>query len=192
MICEAFEYMRDHPVPGVLCEFGVYQGLGLEHIAERSKINLGGGIPIYGFDTFEGMPKTAVTLGDNCAEVWRPGGYSDTSLEAVQARVPEAHLIQGKFGDLTALKDYGIGWVRFARLDCDLYESYRDALFLLSSHILPGTVLLFDEVVAPNDPCYHDSVRDSGERALREWQNASSFRLKVLHNEWTESLTVVI
>lgn len=191
MICEAFEYMAAHPVPGVLCEFGVYQGLGLENIAERSKINLGGGIPIYGFDTFEGMPKTAVTLNDNCAEIWRPGGYADTNMETVQARVPEANLIKGYFGAALPLAHYGIHRVRFARLDCDLYESYRDALRLLGPCISRGTVLLFDEAVAPDDPRYHDSVRDSGERAVREWQEQSGFRLKVLHNEWTESLTVI-
>lgn len=191
MICEAFEYMEKHPVPGVLCEFGVYQGLGLESIAERSRINLGGGIPIYGFDTFEGMPKTSVTLHDNCAEIWRPGGYADTSMEAVQKRVPEAHLIKGNFNTLPALITYGIDRVRFARLDCDLYESYRDALRLLSPSLWYGTVLLFDEAVAPNDSRYHDSVRDSGERAVREWRKESGFPFRVIHDEWTERLAVI-
>lgn len=191
MIGEAFEFMSKRPVPGVLCEFGVYQGEGLQSIAEQSERYLGGKIPIYGFDSFTGMPNTAVQLTDNCAEVWRPGGYSDTTMDLVRARVPSAKLIKGVFVAIPSLWYFGIDEVRFARLDCDLYESYRDALRLLTPAIHSGTVLLFDEGVAPDDPRYHDSVRDSGERAIREWQAESGFRLQVLHNEWTESLTVV-
>jgi hypothetical protein len=191
MIGDAFEYMAAHPVPGVLCEFGVWQGLGLQSIAECSEKYLGGGIPIYGFDSFEGMPKTEVIFHDNNAIDWRPGGYSDTSLEIAQNRVPEARLIQGVFADLAPLGVFGIDKVRFARLDCDIYEGYRDALRLLTPCLSSGTVLLFDEVVPPDDPRYRDGIRDSGERAVREWQESTGRKLRVLHNQWTESLTVV-
>jgi hypothetical protein len=191
MILEAFQYMSTHLVPGVLCEFGVWQGAGLLSIAECSKTHLGGGIPIYGFDSFEGMPVTAVQFHDDNAVDWRPGGYADTSLEMAQNLVPEAHLIKGVFQDLAPLAAFGIDKVRFARIDCDIYEGYRDALHLLTPCVSCGTVLLFDEGVAPDDPRYRDGIRDSGERAIREWQQATGNKLRVLHNHWTESLTVV-
>ncbi len=191
MIGDAFEYMSHHPVPGVLCEFGVWQGEGLESIAKCSERNLGGGIPIFGFDSFDGMPETSVMFHDDCAEVWRPGGYADTSVSAVETRVPGATIIKGIFGVLKPLLEYGISQVRFARIDCDIYEGYRDALRLLTPAIQKGTVLLFDEGVAPNDPRYHDGVRDSGERAIREWQEQSGKRLRTLQEKWTERLAVV-
>jgi hypothetical protein len=192
MIGDAFEYMAAHPLPGVLCEFGVWQGLGLESIAQCSKQYLGGGIPLYGFDSFEGMPVTSVEFHDLNAIVWRPGGYADTSIAQVHTRVPEAILVGGIFENIPSLAVYGIEKVRFARLDCDIYEGYRDALRLLTPCISPGTVLLFDEGVAPDDPRYHDGIRDSGERAIREWQEQSGKKLRVLQSCWTESLTVVL
>lgn len=192
MIAEAFEYMAAHaPVEGVLCEFGVWQGAGLETIDSCSKRFLGGGIPIYGFDSFTGMPPTEVIFHDNNAEVWRPGGYADTGVDLVQARVPAAHLIKGVFATLPPLFHFGIDQVRFARLDCDIYEGYRDALKLLTPCLSYGSVLLFDEGVAPDDPRYHDGIRDSGERAIQEWKKESGMPLRVLHTRWSECLTVV-
>lgn len=191
MIHEAFEYMANYPVLGTLCEFGVWQGAGLEAIESCSKRFLGGEIPIYGFDSFEGMPVTAVIFHDQNKVDWRPGGYANTSVEAVQSRVPEAHLIKGVFGNLPALFKFGIEKVRFARIDCDIYEGYRDALNLLTPCVSSGTVLLFDEGVAPDDARFHDSIRDSGERAISEWKERTGNKLRILHSHWTECLTVI-
>lgn len=190
MIEEAFQYMAAHPVPGVLCEFGVWQGGGLEAITHYANF-LGGNIPIYGFDSFTGMPVTEVVFTNEHKIDWCPGAYGDTSIHQVQRRVPGAVLVQGVFADLAPLSAYGISKVRFARIDCDIYEGYRDALRLLTPCISPGTMLLFDEAVAPDDVRYHDSIRDSGERAVQEWKDRTGFRLKTLNSKWTECLTVV-
>jgi hypothetical protein len=191
MIGDAFEYMASHPVAGVLCEFGVWQGLGLESIAQCAQQYFGFIPALYGFDSFEGMPVTQVVLHDLNRIVWRPGGYSETSVEAVQARVPSAQLIKGVFETLPPLLEFGITKVRFARIDCDIYEGYRDALRLLTPCISLGAVLLFDEGVAPDDPNYHDGIRDSGERAIREWQAETGIQLRTLQEHWTERLAVL-
>lgn len=191
MIWEAFQYLAAHPVPGVLCEFGVWQGAGLAAIDAYSREFLGGDIPIYGFDSFEGMPKTAVIFHDQNAVDWRPGGYADTSMALVENRVPNATLIKGVFETLPPLWTLGITKVRFARIDCDIYEGYRDALRLLTPCVSSGTVLLFDEGVAPDDTRFHDGIRDSGERAIREWRLKTGIKLRELHTRWTEMLAVV-
>lgn len=191
MIVEAFEFMAKNPVPGCLVEFGVWRGDGLEQIEFLMRRDLGGGIPVYGFDSFEGMPHTDVELKDNHSIVWAPGGYADTSIEAVAARLPTVRLVKAIFSDLKPLKEYGIDKVRFARIDCDIYEGYRDSLRLLTPHLQIGSVLLFDEGLAPDDPRYHDSIRDSGERAIREWLNETGFKLRVLQSQWTEFLAVI-
>lgn len=196
MIEEAFSLMAKDPSSplGVLCEFGVWKGDGLEQIEFNSRRNLGGSIPVYGFDSFEGMPPTSVHLTNDHAFDWREGSYSDTSVEAVRRRFaeyPMVHIVKGVFANLPPLASLNIESVRFARLDCDIYEGYRDALALLTPTIRPGTLLLFDEGAAPDDPRYHDSIRDSGIRAIDEWQAGTGWRLRDLHVQWTERLTIV-
>ena len=191
MIWDAFNLMQGQPVDGCLIEFGVWTGNGLEAIEKLSREMLGGGIAVYGFDSFEGMPPTKVELADNHAVVWREGGYSDTSLEAVQKRIPAAHLTKAVFSDLKPLSEYGIDKVRFARIDCDIYEGYRDSLKLLTPHLQVGTVLLFDEGVAIPDFRYYESLRDSGARAIHEWQKETGIRLNIVKSVGTECLTIV-
>jgi O-methyltransferase len=191
MIEQAFELMAANPLPGCLCEFGVWEGAGLEQIEFLSRRDLGGNIAIYGFDTFAGMPQTGVVLKDSHAEVWKAGGYV-SDIVKVKKRVPAAQLVKGKFGELETLSHYGIDLVRFARLDCDLYESYRDALALLTPHLQLGTLLLFDEGVAPDDPRYHDSIQDSGARAIWEWQESFEHTLRVLNSCGTEFLAEIV
>jgi hypothetical protein len=188
-------YCAENPVPGALCEFGVYQGHGLYAICQYAE-KLIPGAEIYGFDSFEGMPKTEIELTDNHAEVWRPGGFSETSVERVRESLreyPSVKLIKGVFSDLKPLPEYGIDRVRFARIDCDIYEGYRDALNLLTPCIGSGTVLLFDEGVSIPDPQYQKSIQDSGERAIAEWKDRTGFKLKTLcqRPNWTEILTVI-
>jgi hypothetical protein len=191
MIWDAFELMRSQPVDGCLIEFGVWTGNGLESIESYSRQMLGGNIPVYGFDTFEGLPPSEVPLNDNQAIVWRVGGFSDTSMEQVHKRIPTATLIKSLFCDLKPLSEYGINKVRFARIDCDLYEGYRDSLKLLTPHLQVGTALLFDEGVAIPDFRYYESLRDHGARAIYEWQKETGIRLNVVKSVGTECLTTV-
>jgi hypothetical protein len=189
MIEQAFEYMADHPIEGALCEFGVWTGNGLASMSGYAS-RICPEAPMYGFDSFEGMPATSVELRDNHKIVWAPGSYK-ADMETVQKRLPHVHFIKGLFSDLKPLSEYGITRVRFARLDCDIYEGYRDALKLLTPCIVPGTVLLFDEGVAPPDARYYESIRDSGARAIAEWQQESGLKLRILNLLWTECLAVI-
>lgn len=189
MIEEAFHYMAAHPIEGCLCEFGVWTGNGLASMSGYAG-QFTPGAEMYGFDSFEGMPPTEVKLTDNHAEVWAPGGYQ-ASMEAVQKQLPHVHLVKGVFSNLLSLSEYGISKVRFARIDCDIYEGYRDALRLLTPCIQKGTLLLFDEGVAPSDPAYHDSISQSGARAIAEWQELTGTKLHTLNSIWTEWLPVV-
>ena len=188
MIDEAFRMMQKDPREGCLCEFGVWQGAGLAAIQNLAREFLYPVPKIFGFDSFEGMPVTSVPLNDEQAAPWRPGGYGDTSLEAVQSRLPGVTLTKAVFSDLRPLGSYGIKRVRFARIDCDIYEGYRDSLRLLTPHLDPGSLLLFDEGRAPGDPRSDQSISDSGVRAIREWVQESGWRFKIIREHWTEYL----
>lgn len=191
----AFRLMAAAPMEGSIVEFGVYQGGGLSGIAKLAHRYLVKIPQIYGFDSFEGMPFSNEPMKDALAEFWAKGTFGDTSLETVQARLlregVEARLVQGVFSQLYPLKEYGIHRVRFAHIDADIYEGYRDALQLITPHVQVGSILLFDENVPPNEWRYQ-SVREHGQRAVREWEQKTGFNLHVIRFEWTASLCVLV
>src|SRR5947209_16273178 len=112
--------MAAAPVPGCLVEFGVYQGHGLCALARLARRYLPDVPPIYGFDSFAGMPASSQPLTGALAKFWAPGTFSDTSQGRVEARLHregvEAKLVPGVFSDLRPLGEYGIDKVRFANL----------------------------------------------------------------------------
>ncbi len=191
----AFRLMAAAPVEGSLVEFGVYQGGGLSMMASLAKKHLGGVPPLFGFDTFAGMPTTEEPLEHALEAFWAPGTFADTSVEGVRARLRgdgvEATLVPAVFGDLPPLSELGVGNVRFAHIDADIYEGYRDALRLLTPHLGVGSVVLFDESWPPNEWRYQ-SVRDHGWRAVREWEDETGFNLHVVRFSWTGALNVIV
>jgi hypothetical protein len=117
-------------VRGLYLEFGVFWGTSINHVAAQ--------IPelIYGFDSFEGLP-----------EDWRDGlpqGYFRVpNLPEVR---PNVRLIKGWFKDTLPMFLKGEpGNVAFLHVDCDLYSSTKTVLDLLTSRIVSGTVIVFDE-----------------------------------------------
>ncbi len=191
----AFRLLGAVPVPGAIVEFGVYKGDGLASMARYAAHGLGEVPPLLGFDTFAGMPRSRVALDGSLAHDWAPGSFGDTSLEAVRARLERdgvnATLIPGEFKDVKSLAEHGIDRVMLAHIDADIYEGYRDALRLLTPHLQPGSVLLFDESVPPTE-WSSQSVRDHGQRAVREWEALSGLNLHLIRFEWTVALCVIV
>jgi hypothetical protein len=61
------------------------------------------------------------------------------------------------------------GAVSFLHVDCDLYSSTLDILTLLNDRIVPGTVIVFDEMYPWNDVESYDLWEQGEFRALGEW-----------------------
>jgi predicted O-methyltransferase YrrM len=122
------------PIPGLILEFGVFTGKSINTIAAHR-----GAVPVYGFDSFEGLP------GD-----WRPGfgkGMFDVKgqLPPVAANV---ELVKGWFDEtLPPFLETHPGPVSFLHVDCDMYSSTKVVLQNLAPRIVPGTVIVFDELV---------------------------------------------
>ena len=114
---------------GLFLEFGVATGRTISHIASAR------GGPIYGFDSFEGLPQP-----------WRPGfgkGHFAGSLPVVP---PNAHLVKGWFNDtLPLFINSHPGAVSFLHVDCDLYSSTKYIFDILDERISPGCIIVFDE-----------------------------------------------
>jgi hypothetical protein len=191
----AFRLLSAVPVGGALVEFGVYKGDGLVAMAAYARDLLGYVPPLYGFDTFEGIPPSNVELGEGLTEFWAEGNFGDTSLEQVRARFAQegldVTLVPGRFSDIGSLADHGIDKVMLAQVDADIYEGYRDALQLLTPHLQTGSVLLFDESVPPSYGPFQ-GIRDHGQRAVREWEAESGLNLHLVRFEWTTALCVIV
>lgn len=122
------------PAQGLTLECGVYFGRSLGLIAERTDG------PVHGFDSFEGLP-----------EAWSaaegPGAYSTGGrMPDVAANVT---LHAGWFQDtLPPFLARNAGPVRLLHVDCDLYSSTRTVLDALVDRLVPGSVVVFDDMLA--------------------------------------------
>ncbi len=117
-------------IPGLYCEFGVFEGATINHIAGRSQAR------VYGFDSFEGLP-----------EDWRAGFETSRFKVSRLPRVsPNVTLCKGWFDQsLPEFLELHTEQIAFLHIDCDLYSSTRTVLELLTPRIRPGTVIQFDE-----------------------------------------------
>ncbi|CAF3296384.1 unnamed protein product [Rotaria sp. Silwood2] len=169
-----FKDMAKPSCDGLWMEFGVYRGDSISHIA-RWKTEYCGkkSEPVYGFDTFTGLPTN-----------WRPG--FDRGAFAIpkgkNVSVPSnVVLVSGLFIETlpTHLRIMDRKYqckttVSFIHVDCDIYDGARDILFLLGSRFVTGTIILFDELF--NYPGYEKHEI----KALFEFLSGSSLRLKPL------------
>ncbi len=119
------------PSGGLTLEFGVYSGTTLRIIAEARK----GHGPVYGFDSFEGLP-----------EAWRTEFPQGAFAVGELPQVDGAELVKGWFDQtLPGFMESHPGVVDFLHVDCDLYSSTKTVLDLVGPMLRPGSVVMFDE-----------------------------------------------
>ena len=121
------------PGSGLTLECGVYFGRSLGLIAAASPGE------VHGFDSFQGLP-----------EAWKAnepaGAYSTAGrLPAVPGNV---RLHAGWFEDTLPpfFRDHP-GPIRLLHIDCDLYSSTRSVLGAAAERLVPGSILLFDDLL---------------------------------------------
>jgi Methyltransferase domain len=132
----------------LICEFGVYSGKTINHIASLAMRT------VYGFDSFEGLPER---WGDGFGK----GHFKVSTLPKVR---PNVVLIKGWFDKTLPafIKDRGES-IGFLHVDCDLYSSTKTIFEILSHRIHPDCVIVFDEYF--NYP----SWQDGGYKAFHEF-----------------------
>eukprot|EP01062_Namystynia_karyoxenos_P042053 TRINITY_DN30709_c0_g1_i2.p1 TRINITY_DN30709_c0_g1~~TRINITY_DN30709_c0_g1_i2.p1 ORF type:complete len:414 (+),score=91.61 TRINITY_DN30709_c0_g1_i2:71-1243(+) len=155
--CVALEYVVSHRgelVPlaqrdgSLILEFGVWEG--------RSVNLLGKSFPerrVHGFDSFQGLPvnwdAAGAGLPDGTGNL-RAGHFS------LQGRLPKVRpnveLHKGWFNDtlprfLDSRATQSGAPVALLHVDSDLYVSASQVLTLLATRIVPGTTIVFDELV---------------------------------------------
>jgi len=132
-------------VTGAIVEFGVFEGRWLKTLIEAA-LESGSHPEVWGFDSFEGLPE--LTSAD--LDCWHAGQYA-ANYETVRAFLnaderPWVRLIKGWFKDtLPDAKAQSMGPVAYARIDCDLYQPAVESLEFLSTRLVDGAILVFDD-----------------------------------------------
>lgn len=136
---------------GLVLEFGVRFGESIGWIAELTDRE------VHGFDSFEGLP-----------EDWHDEPKGSYSTDGIIPDVPQnVTLHKGWFND--SLPDFIARHrepIRFMNVDCDLYSSTKTVLELLSTQIVQGTVIAFDEYIG-NEHWREDEFKAFQEAAAR-------------------------
>lgn len=145
-----FSRMADkvRDLPGAFVECGVGHGTTfamLAFLARAQKRTL------YGFDSFEGFPEPSEADRSwrnpqqeewrvRQAEVWEL--LSDTGL--LYGPVKDWPILRHGFFRET-LREEDPRLIALLHLDCDLHDSYRDALAYLFPRVVAGGIVMFDE-----------------------------------------------
>lgn len=164
---ELAHLMKLEMLTGYYLQFGVHRGNTLNFMAlERPDVHW------YGFDSQDGLPHEWV-LGKKivAADKFKLG--DPPVLE------PNCTYIKGWFKD--TVPPFAKGMKRpaaFIDIDSDVYESAHDVLFGMNEHIVPGTVIRFDELcewrefnwVKRDSRSYmYEHWREHEWKALQEW-----------------------
>jgi hypothetical protein len=120
---------------GLHLEFGVYKGDSINRLAE-----LAPDVTWYGFDSFEGLPE-AWTLGA------KKGAFSiDGRLPPVRGNV---RLAKGFFETTLPgfVAQHPGAKLALLHIDCDLYSATKTILANVAPMLVPGTIVIFDELI---------------------------------------------
>lgn len=156
----------------LICEFGVFSGNTINHIASLTDHK------VYGFDSFEGLP-----------ERWRDGlGKGFFRVDRLPSVRPNVELMKGWFSEtIPSFMSRHDEDICFLHVDCDLYSSTKTIFDLLGDRIAPGCVIVFDEYF--NYPGWKE-----GEfLAFHEFVNVSGLAYEYIgYNRLHEQVAVVI
>jgi O-methyltransferase len=183
----AIDYINYEAIPGDVLEFGVFTGLSLAQFAHGHRFDPKGiERRFVGFDSFAGLPAAteahARWRAEDCAvnHAWHP-------LVPIGARVspevtrtlfaacglPEPDLHVGDFAEtVSRVVPSRYPAIALLHLDCDLYESTREALDGAAPALQDGAILLFDDWFH-----YRGNPRKGQSRAFAAFLEA--------HPEWT-------
>jgi hypothetical protein len=121
------------PAKGTWCEFGVFRGESLRFLASQTTTT------VHGFDAFEGLPEAWAGLGKG----------TFTTAGKLPDVPPNVRLHVGYF-DATVpefVRSSPPGPLAFVHVDSDLYSSAVTVLGCLAPYLVPGTIVVFDELL---------------------------------------------
>jgi tetratricopeptide (TPR) repeat protein len=117
------------PEKGLVLEFGVAAGISARYLANR--------VPqVYGFDSFAGLPEDT--------DRWSKGQFAQQKLPEVP---PNVDLVVGWYdATLEPFLTEHSDTISMLHIDCDIYSSTKYVLDEVRDRLIPGSVILFDEL----------------------------------------------
>jgi hypothetical protein len=148
---------------GHVMEFGVWQGRTIARIAKHFSNQ-----KVWGFDSFVGLPESWFTKSTQQGPSHPAGKFSlEGELPGI---APNVELVAGWFSDtVPTWLEQNPGDICFLHIDSDLYSSALTVLTLLNDRIVPGTVIVFDEMYPWADYDRYDLWEQGEFKALGEW-----------------------
>lgn len=179
-----FHSLQLAPRSGYVLEFGVFQGGSLNWLAQWSREREDP--RVYGFDSFEGLPHA--WMRTKSGDQYNAGHFALMALPSV---VDNAVLVPGFF-DATLgiwLAEHS-GPAAFIHNDSDLYSSTLLTLQLLNERIVPGTIIVLDDLCSWTNPAAYDNWEEGEWKALREWMSQFDRRITIVSRNQTMGATV--
>jgi len=172
-------------IDGSILEFGVWEGTTINLLADTLTNN-----KLYGFDSFEGLPEKWIRTSDG-KRFSKKGEFAVQKLPEVRSNV---QLIKGWFkNSLPVWKKNHPNAISLIHIDSDLYSSSKTILSELNDQIIPGTILIFDELCDWKNAGIYD-LWESGEwKALLEWLETYGREVEpISRTNWLEGSLIVI
>jgi len=166
-------------IHGHLMEFGVWQGASINYMAAHYEEKT-----FHGFDSFEGLPEPWVldkyVLKKN---------HFKTDIPKVRKNV-KLHI--GWFEDsIPKWKLKYPGPIAFLHCDSDLYSSCICILEGLNNRIIPGTIIVFDELIGWKHSD-HQKLMNHEWKALNEWVDSNNRTVKPLFRGENCECTIIV
>jgi len=166
-------HCTDRRGTGAFVECGVARGGCLAVMAHVSA----GASPVWGFDSFQGMPELSAEDADDGASWvgWRAAERAevDTTFEMLDIDTEHVSVVAGWFEDTLAPTAAAIGAIAVLRLDNDWYRSTRFCLETLYGQMIPGGVVIIDD--------YHQFV--GCRQAVDEFRSERSITAPMIETE---------
>ena len=159
--------LKNLETDGLICEFGVFVGRSINHIASCVPEKT-----VYGFDSFKGLPED--WNGTELSE----GAYALEELPKVKKNVV---LVVGLFQEtLESFLKKHKEKIAFLHMDADLYSSTKYVLDTLFNHnrIQNGTIIQFNEYYSIN--AYESWTGPSEYSAFQEFVNSNNLKFKYI------------
>jgi len=155
--------LKSTTISGHVMEFGVWQGKTMTSISNYFFKQT-----VWGFDSFVGLPESWFTKSSQQGPSHPAGKFS---LEGnLPTSMSNVKLVAGWFSDtVPKWLEQNSGDIRFLHIDSDLYSSALTVLTLLNDRIVPGTVIVFDEMYPWANYDHYDLWEQGEFKALGEW-----------------------
>lgn len=143
---------REGVISGDWVEFGVRGGRSFEVMVRKRPSNTN----VFGFDSWRGLPEPWLTKKVGWGRTKRPTRWDDD---------PSVTLVEGLFQDTVPAWASGRSDpLAVVHIDSDLYSSAKIVLESIDHLIVPGTILIFDEIYNIQDWEQHEW------KAFCEWR----------------------